>query len=236
VKSVVKGTITRALRQAIGKPLTAASASVLIGLLFVAYVPNVRAKTDGHGDSAAGAKLYPACTSCHGAKGQGNTGMAAPKLTGLPSFYLLKQMQNFQSGARGMAAGDSKGRQMAAMSKSPRLTRDGALEDLVAYIQSLPDEPANQTLVGDEQRGKALYNSCASCHGASGQGIESMGAPPLAGQSDWYLLAQLQHFAKGRRGYERQDHRGQQMQGAMSVLQTTGDYQAVVAYINTLGP
>ena len=232
----MKGTLTQALGQVISKPVIAATAAALIGILYLAYVPNARASADGYGDSGAGAKLYPACTSCHGAKGQGNVGMAAPKLTGLPSSYLLKQMQNFQSGARGMAAGDSKGRQMAAMSKSPRLMRDGALEDLVAYIQSLPDEPAAQTVAGDAQRGKGLYNSCASCHGASGQGIEGMGAPPLAGQSDWYLLAQLQHFAKGRRGYEPQDYRGQQMQGAMSVLRSPDDYQAVVAYINTLGP
>ena len=229
-------TITPASGQATGKYLITAMAALVIGCLFVANVSDARASMDGHGDSAVGAKLYPACTSCHGAKGQGNVRMAAPKLTGLPSSYLLKQMQNFQSGARGMAAGDSKGRQMAAMSKSPRLTRDGALEDLVAYIQSIPDEPAAHTMAGDIQLGKTLYASCASCHGASGQGIESMDAPPLAGQSDWYLLAQLQHFANGRRGYESQDYRGQQMQGAMSVLRTPDDYQAVVAYINTLGP
>lgn len=218
------------------KGLISATLAVLIGFLSVASSPSVRAGAAGLGDSLAGAKLYPACTSCHGAKGQGNVGMAAPKLTGLPSFYLLKQMQNFQSGARGMAAGDSKGRQMAAMSKSSRLTRGGALEDLVAYIQSLPDAPANHTVVGDVQRGKTLYASCSSCHGALGQGVASMGAPPLAGQSDWYLVAQLQHFAASRRGYDPRDSWGQQMQGAMSVLQTTDDYQAVVAYINTLGP
>lgn len=231
----MKGTNPQAFWLAIGKRFLIAPALGLIGLVFVGYLPGVWANAESYGDSAAGAKLYPACTSCHGVKGQGNVGLAAPKLTGLPSFYLLKQLQNFQSGVRGTAAGDSKGRQMAAMSKSPRLTRAGALDDLVAYIHSLPDKPATQTVVGDVQRGKTLYGSCASCHGALGQGLESMGAPPLAGQSDWYLLVQLQHFANGRRGYDAKDYRGQQMQGAMSALQTTSDYQAVVAYINTLG-
>lgn len=205
------------------------------GFLFISLLPGTWADVDGSASAAAGSKLYPACTSCHGAKGQGNMGMAAPKLTGLQGFYLLKQMQNFQSGARGKAAGDNKGRQMAAMSNSPRLTRNGALDDLVSYIQSLPDTPAAQTVAGDVPRGKILFNSCASCHGAQGQGLEMMGAPRLAGQSDWYLLTQLQHFAQGRRGYDPADQRGRQMQGAMTALQNIDDYRAVVAYINTLG-
>lgn len=205
-------------------------------LLFIMCPPNVWPNAHAPADAEAGAKLYPVCTSCHGANGQGNVGMAGPKLTGLQGSYLLKQMQNFQSGARGMAAGDPKGRQMAAVAGVSRLTRGRALENLVAYIESLSDVEVAKTVVGDVLRGENLYNGCASCHAPSGQGIEAIGAPRLAGQNDWYLLAQLQHFAEGRRGYDPKDHGGRQMQRAMNELRNIDDYQAVIAYINTLTP
>lgn len=204
----------------------------LIALLLAGGVPRAWAS----GDADAGARLYSVCTSCHGAWGQGNFAMAGPKLTGNQSGYLLKQLRHFQNGIRGGAAGDAKGRQMAAMSKSRRLNRDGALEDLVAYIQTLPDKPASPTITGNLQRGKDLFSSCASCHGTSGQGLEALGAPRLAGQNDWYLMAQLKHFAQGRRGYDPADTGGQQMRAAMSELMDIGDYEAVIAYINTLSP
>ena len=86
------------------------------------------------GNAEAGRSLYPVCTACHGAQGQGNRAMSAPKIAGQHGFYLLKQMQHFQSGARGTAPGDAKGRQMAAMSKGPRLASNAALELSLIHI------------------------------------------------------------------------------------------------------
>lgn len=41
--------------------------------------------------------------------------------------------------------------------------------------------------------------SCASCHGADGQGRLSVGIPKLAGLSAFYLDSQLHYFADGKR-------------------------------------
>ena len=150
-------------------------------------------------DAVAGKRLYPVCTACHGAAGQGNRGMGGPKLAGQQGIYLLKQLQNFQSGARGMSPGDAKGRQMAAMSKGPALSSAVALENLVAYLETLPDKPSTPTLVGDVA-GENLYAACVSCHGEMAQGLETMAAPRLAGQNDWYLVGQLQNFATASAG------------------------------------
>ena len=209
------------------KPLTA--------LLFI-FSTLIAASICQASDAAAGARLYPVCTSCHGAAGQGNQGMRGPKLAGQHGFYLLKQMQNFQSGARGTAPGDAKGRQMAAMAKGPRLTSLAALENLVAYIESLPDKAVTPTLQGDVLRGKSLYSTCISCHGEAAQGLEAMAAPRLAGQRDWYLVDQLQKFATGKRGYAPGDYGGRQMKAMMYALSTETDYRDVVAYISTLAP
>ena len=201
----------------------------LLGALFATSVCQAA-------DAVAGKRLYPVCTACHGAAGQGNRGMGGPKLAGQQGFYLLKQLQNFQSGARGMAPGDAKGRQMAAMSKGPALSSAAALENLVAYLETLPDKSSTPTIEGDVARGKNLYATCVSCHGEAAQGLEIMAAPRLAGQSDWYLVNQLQNFALGKRGYAPSDHGGRQMKAMMATLPGQSEYRDVVAYINTLSP
>jgi cytochrome c553 len=42
---------------------------------------------------------------------------------------------------------------------------------------------------------------CAACHGAKGEGLESQGAPRLAGLNAGYIGAQLDAFRSGRRKY-----------------------------------
>ena len=128
------------------------------------------------------------------------------------------------------------GRQMAAMSKGPALSSAVALENLVAYLETLPDKPSTPTVVGDVARGENLYAACVSCHGEMAQGLETMAAPKLAGQNDWYLVGQLQNFATGKRGYAPSDHSGRQMRAMMATLRGQSDYRDVVAYINTLPP
>lgn len=206
-----------------------------VGLVLVCFTLGM-SSTWAAGSAEAGRSLYPVCTACHGAEGQGNRAMNAPKIAGQHGFYVLKQLQHFQSGARGAAQGDAKGRQMAAMSKGPRLASNQALENLVAYVERLPDAKVVETVSGDVDRGKDLYATCVSCHGDRAQGLEMMAAPRLAGQNDWYLVVQLENFAVGKRGYAPSDHGGRQMRAMMGVLQTPEDYRDVVAYINTLAP
>ncbi len=44
---------------------------------------------------------------------------------------------------------------------------------------------------GDIEKGKQLYQKCAACHGTDGYGKKSQNAPMIAGQYDWYLVAQI---------------------------------------------
>jgi cytochrome c oxidase subunit 2 len=87
---------------------------------------------------------------------------------------------------------------------------------------------------GDPERGGFLFASCAACHGTRGEGNESLHAPKLAGQSDWYLARQLAKFASGVRGSAAGDIYGAQMRASVSVLADGNDVDDVVAYINTL--
>lgn len=185
------------------------------------------------GDAEAGKSLYPVCTACHGPAGLGNQAMNAPKLAGQEPWYIVKQMQLFQNGARGTAPGDMHGMQMAMMSKGPQLAGEEALQNLAAYIGTFPVVEVPTTVSGDAAAGKTLYTVCAACHGPAGQGVEAMAGPKLAGQSDWYLVNQLNKFKQGQRGYHDMDHGGRQMRPMVGTLVDDKAVNDVVAYINT---
>ena len=46
------------------------------------------------------------------------------------------------------------------------LADDAAINNVVAYIKTLPDTPAPATVQGQCEDGPALYENCAACHGA----------------------------------------------------------------------
>ena len=50
---------------------------------------------------------------------------------------------------------------------------------------------ASVQAAGDPAKGQALYATCASCHGANGEGNQALNAPAIAGQQDWYLTCLL---------------------------------------------
>lgn len=106
----------------------------------VAYIqtfPNPKAEdlSKWGGDAAKGKTLYATCSACHGAKGAGNPALHAPKLTQLPSWYMMTQLQNFKKGVRGTHKDDTWGKTMRPMSMT--LANDQAIKDVIAYIKSL---------------------------------------------------------------------------------------------------
>ena len=52
---------------------------------------------------------------------------------------------------------------------------------------------------GDPAKGKAAYEICAVCHGASGEGTPELNVPKIGGQEEWYVARQLQNFNSGLR-------------------------------------
>lgn len=186
----------------------------------------------GSGDPVVGQGLYAVCTACHGAGGEGNRELGAPRISGLDASYLKRQLQRFRSGARGAHPDDQQGAQMRPFALT--LADDGAIDDVVAYIRTLPEDPVQQTVLGSASRGARLFRTCGACHGTAGQGTWATNAPRLAGMHDWYLVRQLENFQRGIRGRHGDDLYGGQMAEMSRIL---GDQQAirdVVAYINTL--
>jgi len=183
------------------------------------------------GDPALGATSYALCAACHGSQGEGLVAMNAPKLSGQDPRYLKRQLRNYKRGLRGTHEDDVYGKQMAPMAAT--LVNDASIDNVIAYIGTLPDTPAPATIDGDIAHGAKLYALCANCHGDDGLGIP-MNAPRQAGISDWYLLNQLKNFNQGLRGHHPEDLEGKQMGFMARTLHDDQAMRDVVAYINTL--
>lgn len=184
------------------------------------------------GNATAGAAAYGVCAACHGAQGEGNQALNAPKIAGQEPWYIRRQIANYINGLRGASPEDPTGMQMAPMAQT--VAAPAALENVIAHIQTLPDVPAEPTISGDIDRGARLYQSCAVCHGKEGEGRWNTNAPRLAGMSDWYLAGQLENFRSRVRGGHPDDIYGDQMYLLASSLIDDQAINDVLAYINTL--
>lgn len=182
--------------------------------------------------TAVAGNAYDYCVLCHGANANGNYGIRAPKISGVEPWYLTRQLQNFASGARGMEMGDASGHEM--MPVGQRLQTAGEIEAAVNFVSGLESKKPPRTIAGDIKAGKALYASCAACHGAKGEGNATLQAPALAARSDWYLVTQLGNFRNGLRGADARDTYGAQMRAVAATLPDDKAISDVVAYIDTL--
>jgi cytochrome c oxidase subunit 2 len=184
------------------------------------------------GNVAAGKPLYAVCAACHGSQAEGNPALHAPKLSGQGDWYLKRQLKYFKNGARGTHDKDVFGKMMAPMAAT--LGDDAAIDNVVAYINTLPDNPAPRTMTKTTTNAQKLYVTCGACHGADGRGMQATNAPRLAGISDWYLVTQLKNFKQGIRGAHPKDMYGPQMASMAAILADDQAASDLVAYINSL--
>ena len=184
------------------------------------------------GDPAAGQALFAVCAGCHGVQGEGNQALNAPKLSGQRDWYLKRQLIHYKQGARGTHEKDTYGKVMAPMAAT--LPDATAIDNVVAYIGTLPDKPAASTVKGDARSGQRRYATCGACHGADGRGIAATNAARLKGMSDWYMVTQLKNFRNGVRGAHPQDPYGSQMALMAATLGDDRTISDLVAYINAL--
>ena len=175
------------------------------------------------------------CVACHGSSGEGNRALGAPALTQLSAEYIRRQLTHFLSGVRGTHPDDAAGKRMAL--SVAHLAPDDIVR-LARYVATeLPGTRPTMTLKGDATRGQDYYsNLCSACHGGDAKGNDLLGAPALAGVSDWYLLSSYQGFLDGLRGQHPDDTYGAQMARLAPALPDSDDVKDVIAYIATLPP
>ena len=100
----------------------------------VASLPPVVPEGTLQGNAGAGAGTFQICVACHGPEGLGNELLHAPPLVFASDWYLLAQLRNFKSGARGADPLDTWG---ATMRPNTLPLDDVAMHDVVAFIRTL---------------------------------------------------------------------------------------------------
>jgi uncharacterized protein len=81
-------------------------------------------------------------------------------------------------------------------------------------------------------RGERVFTDyCQPCHTPTGGGNASIGAPAIAGLSDWYVDAQLRKFQLGYRGQHFDDIEGMRMRPMALALRSEGEIEAVSTYV-----
>ena len=101
---------------------------------YVASLPSPYPASTLHGNAGAGAASYAVCVACHGEDGLGIQALHSPPIVQLDDWYLLSQLRNFKSGARGAREGDTWG---LTMRVNTLVLDDQAMQDVIAYVQTL---------------------------------------------------------------------------------------------------
>jgi cytochrome c oxidase subunit 2 len=91
---------------------------------------------------------------------------------------------------------------------------------------------------GDVERGRVIFQTCATCHGEDGHGRQSGDSrfPAIAGLGAWYVEGQLTKFQAAERGGHADDKQGLMMRGMARSVNGADDIRAVAAYVETLPP
>jgi cytochrome c553 len=173
-------------------------------------VSNAYASTEIYaGDPDKGKELASAsgCAGCHGA--DGNSAVPTfPKIAGLGSKYLFKQLYDVREGNRVIAS-------MAGLVDN---YSNDQLKDLAAFYNSqtiqLSGAKPLEVLVNAGIKvdglilGARVYRagnletnvpSCMGCHSPRGLGNEPAGYPRLSGQYSEYIASQLRAYRDGER-------------------------------------
>lgn len=163
---------------------------IIVSVLLILLSPGVFARGN-EGDPVAGKEKSQTCAACHGVDGNSTTPMW-PKIAGQHETYILKQLMDFQSGARENA-------QMTPMA-APLTEQD--MQDIAAYYasQEVKIGKADPAAIELGQRVYRAGNieagvpACMACHGPTGRGNPAAGYPSLSGQHAEYTKSQLNAF------------------------------------------
>ena len=201
--------------------------SLLLGACIIASTSVAQ-----EGDAERGEAASATCVACHQANGGGMNipgGESWPRLAGLNSNYIAKQLHDFKAGDR----------QNATMVTFANMLDDQQIADVASYYSQLPATPGQGGDNADEallarggqlaERGdwNAYIVSCKSCHGPGGQGVGET-FPGIAGQHAGYISAQLNAWKSDTRSNDPQN-----LMGAIAKRMSEEDIQAVSAWYAT---
>lgn len=168
------------------------------------------------------------CASCHGENGGGLAAANFPRLAGLDSAYLAKQLNDYQSGERLNLV-------MAPHAKALNAQEIEAVSNYYASQTAAVvavQEDAKILALGKKLVNDGLYQKdlpgCAKCHGPDATGAGSS-FPALAGQHAGYISNQLTAWQQNSRKND-----PNQMMKAVADRMTKPEIEASALYLASL--
>jgi len=153
-----------------------------------------RAIVQAHPDTAHGRTLFETCMRCHGANAAGAADGSVPALAGQHVRVIAHQLVDYRHDERWDG-------RMEHFADFPYLVFAQDVADVAGYINGLERTGPRVQGPGDyvDHGQRAYAHSCASCHGAHGEGDAGKAYPRLAGQHYPYLVRQMHDALEGRR-------------------------------------
>ncbi|KMQ75828.1 c-type cytochrome [Marinobacter subterrani] len=169
------------------------------------------------------------CAACHGADGSGNNAAGFPRLAGLDSGYLAKQMLDYNAGKRINPV------------MQPNINNFDAqqIRDLAAYYAAMPVPQTSTPATVSEDvlaLGEKLANQgdwgnyippCSSCHGPGNRGVGAT-FPAIAGQHPNYIRSQINAWKNNQRNND-----PNKLMTAVAERLTDEQIDAVAAYLGS---
>lgn len=197
-----------------------------ITIMFILLAFSYLANADDNYDINAGKIKSETCVACHGPNGNSVTPIW-PKLAGQHAGYIVKQLQNFKSGAR----------QNIQMSPFVEPLSEQDMKDIAAYYAAQKVElgAADPKLI---PLGEKIYRAgiadkglpaCISCHGPNGSGNALALFPAVSGQHAEYAKMQLMNFRDNKRTNDIN-----KMMQIVSEKMTIDEIEAVANYMQGL--
>jgi cytochrome c553 len=180
------------------------------------------------GNIKAGQEKSVVCQGCHGLDGN-SLGPTWPNLAGQHIPYIVKQINNFQSGER---KDDTMSAMVIGLSQADAVDIASYFSAQKVHAQEIePDE-------ADLAAGKLIYKggnqytglpACASCHGPNGVGNAPAVFPRVAGQKLEYLIKTISDFRAGTRANDPNEI----MRNIVERM-TDNEIRAVATYISNM--
>ncbi len=152
-------------------------------------VEPIRVVLEFQPDIDNGRRSFEICARCHLPEAWGNQDGTYPQIAGQHVNVLMKQLLDIRSGHRSNPS-------MQPFVQERTIGGYQSLSDVVAYISTLPMNPAHNrgpwpVGSGEFADGKRIYAAaCASCHGGDGEGDNQQVYPRLQGQHYSYMQRQ----------------------------------------------
>jgi cytochrome c553 len=143
------------------------------------------------GDADKGEKLSQTCLGCHGAPGMRNPGpvYSIPMVGGQHADYIVSALKAYKSKDRGHGTMQAQASNLS----------DQDMADIAEFFASMQGN-SRPSLVNERlaAKGQKASATCAACHGATGDGENSI-YPKLAGQYESYIAQALKDYRSGDR-------------------------------------